>query len=75
MDRLNLQVPAERVGRDDIDERSQRGRDAHAVDCLHVLVAEPSAAEAEHRRNGGHALETGGHGHVQSAGHYVRELV
>ncbi|MSO36300.1 MAG: hypothetical protein EXQ50_06185 [Acidobacteria bacterium] len=44
---LHLQLAAERVVRDDIDKRSERGRDAHAGDRFHVPVAESSAMELE----------------------------
>ncbi len=40
-----------------------------------IPVAKSSAMELQHARNGGHALKTRRHGHVQSAGHHVGEFV
>jgi hypothetical protein len=41
MDGLHLKVLTERVVSDDIDERAQRRRDAHAVNRLDVFLAKP----------------------------------
>jgi len=75
IDGLDLQLRGDHAFGNDVNQRSDRRRHAHASDRLDVSRAEPRVVQPEYVRNGGHPPEPGRHRHVQLRRHDVGKVV
>lgn len=75
IDGLRLQVLREGIVRDDVEERSQRARDSHAVDGLDIITRQASIVKTKIRGDAQHALEAVRNGQVEPRRHDVRQVV
>lgn len=75
IDSLQLHFRCDHTVDDHVNERSQRRRDANAVDGFDIRLAEVGTMQTKHSRNCGHPLEACRDSHVQLRRHRVGQFV